>query len=198
MNANLSTLCLIALLWLGASPAMANCRVLDLVDRIHTLQMRLIISPDTPSFQSDIRLIRRYAGMLDDDMLLDAVDAFGFSRQGMTTMRYSAYVRDLLNQTSIDDIETARRHYQDPSVLNNIESMTGYLDNLRCTAVEIANTPMPEPSVEDFGQGLRDSIREKLDWRIALIGIALITGVILLGRIRSYPQPRDWPSQDVD
>ncbi len=131
-------------------------------------------------------------------MLLDAVDAFGFSRQGMTTMRYSAYVQDLLNQTSIDDIETARRHYQDPSVLNNIESMTGYLDNLRCTAVEIANTPMPEPSVEDFGQGLRDSIREKLDWRIALIGIALITGVILLGRIRSYPQPRDWPSQDVD
>ncbi len=131
-------------------------------------------------------------------MLLDAVDAFGFSRQGMTTMRYSAYVQDLLNQTSIDDIETARRHYQDPSVLNNIESMTGYLDNLRCTAVEIANTPMPEPSVEDFGQGLRDSIREKLDWRIALIGIGLITGVILLGRIRSYPQPRDWPSQDVD
>ncbi len=131
-------------------------------------------------------------------MLLDAVDAFGFSRQGMATMRYSAYVRDLLNQTSIDDIETARRHYQDPSVLQNIESMDGYLDDLRCTAAEIANTPLPEPSVEDFGQGLRDSIREKLDWRIVLIGIALITGTILLGRMRSYPRPRDWPSQDVD
>jgi hypothetical protein len=173
-----------------AAPAIANCRVIHLLDQIQTHQMRLITNPDTPSFQSDIRLVRRYAGMLDDDMILNAIDAFGFSRQGLNTMRYSAYVKDLLNQTSIDDMETARRHYRKPQVLRTIQNMDKYLNDLRCTAAQVAAAPTPETGVEDFGQGLRDSIREKLDWWVALVGVALIGSAVLFGKIRLMMQSR--------
>ncbi len=191
MRSTLLIFCVTGPLCALAAPAIANCRVIHLLDQIQTHQMRLITNPNTPSFQSDIRLIRRYAGMLDDDMVLNAIDAFGFSRQGLNTMRYSAYVQDLLNQTSIDDVETARRHYMNPQVLNNIRNMDRYLSELRCTAAEVAAAPKPEAGVEDFGQGLRDSIREKLDWWVALVGIALIGGAVLFGKIRLMVQARN-------
>jgi len=170
---------------LTATTASANCRVIHLLDQIQTSQKRLIQNPDTPSFQSDIRLIRRYANILNDTMVLDAIDAFSFSPKGLTALQYADYVEDLLNQTSIDDTETARRHFLDPRVRRNIENMDRHLSTLRCSAIELAGSELPAPVEEDFGQEFRAQIRQQLDWSIAIKGLAGILGLILISKWHS-------------
>lgn len=166
------------------SVASANCRVIHLLDQIQASQNRLMLTPNTPSFQSDIRLIRRYANLLNDEMVLTAFDAYAFSPKGLTALRYSDYVQDLLLRTSIDDRETAQRHFRNPLVRRNIQNMAHYLDGLRCSAIELSSSQLPAPAQEDFGQELRQNIKQRLDWSIAVKGLAGILGVMLIGKCR--------------
>ena len=162
------------------SAAAANCRVIHMLDEMHIAQQRLVQNPQTPSFMSDIRLLRRNNDSLSDQMILDSIGRFALSPQGVNTLHYTDMIDELLNQTSIDDPDTASRHFQDQRVLQGMDRMDGYLEDLRCSPSEVAASQMPEPKEEDFGKALRAAIKEDLDWHIALFGGALIGSLLLL------------------
>ena len=176
---------------LMTSTASANCRVIHLLDQIQISQERLIQSPNTPSFQSDIRMMRQYINLLDINMVLDAFDVYAFSREGLTARQYGNYVQDLLIQTSIDDVSTAQRHFRDPLVLQNIKAMGQHLDGLRCTAAEVAASELPTPEQEDFGQSFREGLWGKINWNIVFIGSSIILSVILFAKARTFWLTRD-------
>lgn len=172
--------------------AQANCFVINMLDEMHISQQRLILNPNTPSYISEIRRIRRHSEIINDSMLIEAIDAHELSWRGANFLRFTYNARQLVNRISIDEPGTAQRHLQVGGVMRNLENVGAYLDEIRCSAAETQAATLPETDIDDFGAARREAIIEKL----TLLNLVLLAGTILalfgglktLKRVRSRRQ----------
>ncbi|WP_133175988.1 hypothetical protein [Yoonia sediminilitoris] len=146
-----------------------------MIDEMYAAQQRLILNPQTPSYISEIRLIRGHSEKINDSMLIEAIDSHELSRRGATFLRFTFNARRLVNRISIDEPDTAQRHLQVRGVLRNLRNIGDYLNELRCSAAETKAAKLPETDPEDFGAARREALIEKL----TLINLLLLAAATL-------------------
>lgn len=168
------------LIWLtafiGAGAALANCAVIDGVDRLHAVQTRLARDPNTTFFASDIRFMRNQLATLADRQVLQAVNGNVLTPKGAAFSRFMRNSRAVLEGTSVDDPASVLRHFNNASVRRNLQAVGGYLGELRCTAEQIAvdSASALVSSDDDAAQILREAMDEVLD----LTNILMVTTTI--------------------
>ena len=143
-------------------PSHANCKVLDTIDKLHAVQMRLISNPNTPIFHSELRFLRSQSDSLDNGLVLDAVNSNALSSTGASFLRFTRHAKELLDRVSIDDPDTLRRHYANPNVRSNLQSIGSYMGEFRCSPAEIAAASMPRAEEEDRDRILREAVLDLL------------------------------------
>ena len=121
----------------AALPALADCAVIDQLDKLHTIQTRLARDPDTALFATDIRQLRTISAGISDRATLDAVAGNRFTAHGAAFVRFLQNTRSLLQISSLDDPLSVRPHF-DRQARENLAVIGDSLITLRCNETQIA------------------------------------------------------------
>ncbi len=177
MIVRLITLLIMAALF--ATSAAANCRVIDTLDKLQVVQARLAQNPDTSLRISDMQFLRRHVSTLSESMVLDAVDGSALSAQGASFLRFIRHLDELLNQVSVDDAQEIQRHFANPNVRFNLDSIRQRVTDLRCTAAEIAAADFPEEQEDQLQDLLQDAIVHLVSnkYLVLLLGIGIVVPI---------------------
>lgn len=128
---------LCVLLGTSGRPALANCLIIDQVDKLHILQNRLSQNPDTGLFPTDIRQMRMIARTLSDRDVVKAVDGNTLMGQGARFARLMRDTRTLLQSVSLDDPASVTPHFTSAR-RKDLQAISNDLKDLRCTDDQVA------------------------------------------------------------
>lgn len=117
--------------------AHADCRVIDQLDKLYSLQLRLANNPDTGLFQSDIRQLRVIIATLSNRDAVSAVDGNAILGKGADVVKFLEETQTLLQIASMDDPLSVTPHFT-AGRRANLHSVGGHLTALRCTDDQIA------------------------------------------------------------
>lgn len=207
--------------------ALADCVLLDRLDRTVTVQTRLAANPDTALFASDIRQVRAMLNGISQTAALRAVNGNSFTGDGATVARFLTTSAELLQRASLDDPNSVRPHFTQRA-RQNLADMRSVLAAWRCSEEQIAidaaaaaaetqrridgnNDADAMENVRETLNTLADEVLRLRTLVIVLIGatiIAIATPIIqrhmILRRRRSkrhnctYQLPYVWEEQSFD
>jgi hypothetical protein len=129
--------CASLLIW-TASTAHANCGVIDTLDKLHAVEVRLMRNPNSPLFTSEIRYLTHQARQLSGESITEGLGASPVTDKGATFLYFVYYAKKIALEVSVDEPATALRHLLNPTVSENIASVGTYLGDMRCSETEIA------------------------------------------------------------
>ncbi|MEO0905217.1 MAG: PilZ domain-containing protein [Pseudomonadota bacterium] len=115
----------------------ADCALIDRIDQLHTIQLRLARDPDTALFATDIRQLRSASAGISNRDAVSAVDGNSFTGHGADVVRFLANTQQLLQSVSLDDPQSVRPHF-DRETRENLSEIGAHLTDLRCNAEQIA------------------------------------------------------------
>ena len=182
----MASFALILVLWTAS--ASANCAIIDRLDQLHTLQMRLLQNPNSGLFSSDIRQIRVLSKNFSGTAAAEAVDGNTFVGVGARMAAFVQNTQALLRISSLDDPNSVRRHFT-PAVRRNLTDVGDDLGSLRCDLTEIradaadalpvieGDTNSDEEDLAEVAETLTTIADEVLQWRSLAILVATITAL---------------------
>jgi len=184
---------IVAVLMMPARHALADCVIIEQIDTIHTLQLRLMRDPSSALFSSDLRQLRQLSGQISDRDALSAVDGNTLAGRGPSFVRFLDNTRVLLQRASMDDPFSVRPHF-DRSVRRNLDTIATHLTELRCSAEQIAIEKEAQTDrafagdsddrdQEEVQEALRAMAEEILHPRTGILLILFIGGFLVLSPI---------------
>jgi hypothetical protein len=181
--------CLLAwLLAWTACAAHANCGVIETLDKLHSVETRLMRNPNSPLFTSDIRYLTNQARQLSGSSITDGIGANPLSDQGSAFLYFIYYAKKLALEVSVDDPATAIRHFQNPEVSENIATVGSYLGEIHCSAAEIESAedfPVVESDQIDIDLLVaRAFVTRAFSMRNVLLTIGLMTALLAVALLR--------------
>lgn len=126
----------IVILYGGSKAAMADCAVIDQLDKLYLLQSRLAANPDTALFRDDIRQLRAISSSLSERTAMQAVDGNTLVGKGADVVRFLRQTQSLLQRVSMDDPFSVQPHFT-PIARRTLTQMADHLRELRCTDEQI-------------------------------------------------------------
>ena len=120
-----------------AQSASQDCLIIDGLDVMHGIQMRLSRNPDTILFADDIRVLRASIGTISDRAALQAIQSNALAVKGNTFLRFLQNTRALLQTVSMDEPNSVTQHFGRQERAN-LGKVANYLVDLRCTPDDIA------------------------------------------------------------
>ncbi len=166
----------------------ADCQTIDQLDKLYVLQSRLARDPNTPFFTSDIRRLRIISSELSNRSALESVNGNALFGKGVTFVQFLENTQALLNGVSVDDPQSAGPHFS-ARVRQNLQSVGGYLIELRCSAAQIAfenaeasQTPFNVGSDAEDLEQVRQTLSKLADkvFRLRTIGVLLVATIIAM------------------
>ncbi|SFS07900.1 PilZ domain-containing protein [Yoonia litorea] len=182
----------LSLVW-AAPKAVADCAIIDQLDKLHTIQTRLAANPDTGLFATDIRQLRAMTHRLTPSEVQTAVGGSTLAGRGADVRRFLAQTRTMLTGVSLDDPNSVRRYF-DSAARRTLGKMETHLRDLRCTDAQISidsaartaarstsqhTTNTDEEDMAEVAENLRNIGAEVIAPRNILILIAVIAAVAL-------------------
>jgi len=171
----------------AGSMANADCVLIDRLDQLHTIQSRLVRSPDAGLFATDLRQLRGISAEISDRDVLDAIDGNRARGRGADFMRFLQDIQGVLQQASFDDPQSIR-HQITPETFATLDSIANHLKDLRCTPDQIAigaataaaRSPTSDSDAEDLAEIFENLIRfAKEALRPRNLFIAVTTAIIV-------------------
>lgn len=188
----------VVLILLGFSrQATANCTVIDQLDKLYVLQTRLANNPATALFRDDIRQLRTISQLVSDQDTLRAVEGNSFVGKGASFVQFLQNTQRLLQGASLDDPFSVQGHFNG-AARQNLRSIGGYLNDLRCTDTQIAIDAAERAADPTRGNSDAEDIREVIaflnqlaeevfQWRTLFI-VLTVTAVVAVAK----PLIRRW------
>lgn len=121
----------------AGSMAYADCAMIDRLDRLYTIQSRLMRDPDTSLYVTDIRHLRWISAEIRDRDVLEAIGGNRLTGRGADFMRFLRDTEALLQRASLDDPQSIRPN-RTTGTLATLAIIGDHLNDLRCTALQIA------------------------------------------------------------
>ena len=121
----------------AAPSALADCALINQLDKLHIIQSRLARDPDTALFATDIRQLRTISAGISDRATLEAVEGNRFTGHGAAFLHFLQNTQSLLQFTSLDDPQSVHRHFSRPT-RDNLALIGDNLITLRCNETQIA------------------------------------------------------------
>ncbi|MCG3266415.1 hypothetical protein [Yoonia sp. I 8.24] len=176
------------LIW-AAFAAHANCGVIDTLDKLHSVETRLMRNPNSPLYSSEIRYLSNQARQLSGASVTDGLQAGPSTDKGAAFLYFIYYAKKLALEVSIDEPATATRILQHPAVSANHTSVGVYLGDMRCSAAEIAGAaPFPIVTSDQIDIEFlvaRSVVTSVFTLRHILIAIALSAALLVWLQFRN-------------
>lgn len=183
-----------------ATETLADCAVIDQLDRLHSLQAQFAINPSATVYPSDLRFLRNQSQSLSERQMLDAIGAPGFSAQGAS---FSRFLRDTKRITQImarGDLEKFERHYSSATVREAIQSVGRFLPDLIChsafdhakggTTIESSGARASGSTEDNAVQLLRHAAKQ-VTKPTTLLSLAFAATSVIIGR-RFWQSYKQW------
>ena len=173
----------------GSKVALADCAVIDQLDKLYILQSRLASNPDTVFFQNDIRQLRTISSRLSERTAMQAVDGNTLVGKGADVVRFLRQTQSLLQRASMDDPLSVKPHFT-PITRNTLIKISDHLNDLRCTDDQIeiaqataADNPTTSTSDAEDLEAVTAAISQFAEELVAPRNIFVMLGAIGIGTI---------------
>lgn len=172
-----------------ATSAAADCSVIDTLDGLQSVQTRIAQNPDTPLRISDMRYLRRHSANLDENVVFQAMGGNASPEEEESFLQYFSNLEALLNHASIDDPQDLERHFSNPSVRYNLDSVGQHITDMHCTADGIIATGAPDEAETQPDEAATSLI--DYTYLILMIAISVVLGGFTYWFVRKRTKKTD-------